>query len=95
MSFSDEIVQKVWEKGYVESHNDPSVWRTDDCRAWMKRDMYENRESEYGWEIDHINPDGGDDLSNLRPLQWKNKMDKVDGKLKCNVTADGVNNSGL
>lgn len=95
MSFSDEKVQKVWEKGHADSNNDSNVWRKDDCTAWMKRSLYGNRESEYGWEVDHINPNGGDDLSNLRPLQWKNNLDKADGKLKCNVTANGVHNSGL
>jgi hypothetical protein len=95
VSFGDEKVQKVWEKGHVESHNDPNVWRTDDCSAWMKRDMYGNRESEYGWEVGRIDPNGGDDLSNLRPLHWKNYLDKTDGELKCSVTADGARNSGV
>jgi hypothetical protein len=95
MSFSDEKVQKVWEKGHVDSNNDPNVWRKDDCTAWMKRSLYGNRESEYGWEIDHINPNGGDELPNLRPLQWKNNLDKGDGPLKCNVTSDNVHNKGL
>jgi hypothetical protein len=95
MSFSDEKVQKVWEKGHVDSNNDPNVWRKDDCTAWMKRSLYGNRELEYGWEIDHIDPNGGDNLSNLRPLQWKNNLDKGDGSLKCNVKASGVHNTGL
>jgi hypothetical protein len=96
MSFSDEKVQKVWEKGHPDSNNDPNVWRKDDCTAWMKRSLHGNRESEYGWEIDHIDPDKGDDLSNLRPLQWKNNLDKADKKrLLCNVKSDGVHNTGL
>ena len=60
-----------------------------------KRYKYGNRESEYGWEIDDINPDGGDGLSNLRPLQWEKKLDKVDGKLNCYVAANGINSLGL
>jgi hypothetical protein len=55
VSFGDEKVQKVWEKGHVESHNDP----------------------------------------NVRPLHWKNYLDKTDGELKCSVTADGARNSGV
>jgi len=34
-----------------------------------------------GWEVDHIRPvshDGGDDLANLQPLQWKNNRCKGD-----------------
>jgi len=58
----------------------------------MKRDDYGNRNSDYGWEIDHIDPDGGDDISNLQQLQWKNNVDKSDGRLKCNVTSSGTKN---
>lgn len=92
MSLSEEKVQKVWEKAETVDGNDPNVWRKDQCGGWIGRNLYGNRESEYGWEVDHINPQGGDDLSNLRPLQWKNNLDKGEGRLKCPVTADGVNN---
>ena len=91
MSFSPDIIQKVWEKGKPVENNDPNVWRKDDCGAWIGRNYYGNRNSQYGWEIDHISPGGPDTLSNLRPLQWQNNVDKSDGRLKCNVTADGTN----
>ena len=38
-------------------------------------------ESERNLEIDHIKPvsqDGGDELSNLQPLQWENNRHKGD-----------------
>ncbi len=82
MTWSDQMVQRVWEKGKVVSDNDKNLWRKDDCDAWIRRNDYGNRNSQYGWEIDHINPGGGDDLSNLRPLQWQNNVDKSDGRLK-------------
>jgi len=72
MPYSEDTVQKVWEKGTVVSNNDPKVWRQDQCKAWMRRALYGNRDYQYGWEIDHIKPEsegGGDELSNLRPLQ--------------------------
>jgi len=96
MNYSDDLVQKVWEKGSAVSNNDPAVWRKDQCEAWIGRQYYGNRDSKYGWEIDHIKPvsDGGrDDLSNLRPLQWENNASKQDGRLTCPVVAVGVHNS--
>lgn len=93
MSFTDEIIQQVWEKGRTVSNNDPNVWRNDECGAWIKRAEYGNRDSQYGWEIDHIDPEGGDELSNLRPLQWENNVATSDtGQLACVVTADGTRN---
>ena len=42
--------------------------------------------------MDRISPGGSDALSNLRTLQWKNNIDKRDGRLKCNVTANRTDN---
>ena len=95
LSFSEEVIQKVWEKGRIVSGNDPNVWRKDDCNAWMRRQDYGNRGSMYGWEIDHIKPvsEGGTDhIDNLRPLQWQNNAHKQDGKLGCAVTASDTEN---
>jgi len=92
MAWTDEMVQAVWEKGQVTQGNDPARWRKDQCAAWIGRAEYGDRNTQYGWEIDHISPGGSDALSNLRPLQWKNNTDKGDGRLKCNVTASGKNN---
>ncbi len=95
MSFTEEQIQKVWEKAYCDKNNDPNVYRKDECGAWMARNEYGNRLSNYGWEIDHINPatgGGGDELSNLRPLMWENKLSKTNGGLVCVIIAeDGMN----
>lgn len=91
MAFTEEQIQKVWEKATVVSNNDPNVYRKDECGAWIAKKQYGNRESSFGWEIDHIKPQskgGGDELSNLRPLQWQNNMSKSDGRLVCVVVAD-------
>lgn len=93
MGFSADMIQKVWQKGRVVSNNDPRFWKKDQCDAWMRRADYGNRDSQYGWEIDHIAPGGPDILSNLRPLHWLNNVDKSDGRLKCNVVANGVDNA--
>lgn len=95
-NFSEDTVQKVWEKAKIITNNDPNIWRQDQCGAWIRRGHYGNRNSEYGWEIDHITPvshGGSDSLYNLRPLQWENNVSRQDGRLTCKVTASGVHNS--
>ncbi|MGB3479728.1 MAG: HNH endonuclease [bacterium] len=92
MAWSTEIINKVWEKAKKVENQDPHKWCKDECGAWIGRSDYGNRNSQYGWEIDHISPDGGDVLSNLRPLQWENNVDKGEGRLKCNVKASSNKN---
>jgi 5-methylcytosine-specific restriction endonuclease McrA len=95
MTYQDDAVQRVWEKATQIPDNDPSVWRQDQCKAWIGKREYGNRKSQYGWEIDHITPksEGGSDvLSNLRPLQWENNASKQAGRLVCVVTSSGGNN---
>jgi hypothetical protein len=89
------MIQDVWEKG-IEVHGyDSKEIRKDQCDAWIIRELYGNRKSLYGWEIDHIKPvlkGGTDDLSNLRPLQWENNANRQDERLICIMTSDeGVN----
>jgi len=92
LSLSEDTVQKGWEKGKIVANYDKDKYRKDQCDAWITRTEYGNRGSLYGWEIDHILPEGGDNLSNLRPLQWKNNVTKSEGRLKCPVTAEGNKN---
>lgn len=95
MNFDNETIQRVWEKGTVVPGYVSARWRKDQCGAWMDFKEYGNRDSEYGWEIDHITPvsrGGQTILSNLRPLQWKNNAARQDGRLSCAVTSVGVHN---
>ncbi len=95
MAFSDEDIQKVWEKGSVVPNYDANVWRKDQCGAWIFRSEHGNRSSVFGWEVDHITPqsnNGTDNLSNLRPLQWENNVRKQDGSLSCPITSSGNTN---
>ena len=92
MAFSEDVKVAVWRKGRVVAGEDSAKWRKDVCDAWIGWSFYGDRDSQYGWEIDHINPNGGDSLFNLRPLQWENNVAKSDGKLVCAVTASGQKN---
>jgi hypothetical protein len=95
MAFSEEIIQKVWNKGTIVSNDYKDELRKDQCSAWINRNQYGNRNSIYGWEIDHITPisnGGGDELSNLRPMQWQNNVHTSDGRLKCSIASDGDKN---
>lgn len=93
MAYSEEIKKKVWSKGQIVFGYDSDKFRKDECGAWMIYEQYgKSRSSIFEWEIDHINPDGGDEISNLRPLQWQNNLEKSDGRLKCKVTSSGNQN---
>ena len=77
-------VQQVWEKGIEVDGYDASQIRKDACGAFIVRTHYKNRDSDYGWEIDHVYPEsrGGDDrLENLRPMQWENN-EIIQSKIK-------------
>ena len=87
MTFSDQDKSDVWKKGEEIPGKDPDNIRKDACGSEINREDYGNRDSDQGWEIDHIKPDGGDDISNLRPMQWKNNVDKSDGNSNCGCSS--------
>ena len=94
-NFSEETKLAVWKKATPVNEYDSARWRKDQCGAWIGWNEYGDRHSDYGWEIDHITPQskgGTDILSNLRPLHWKNNIEKLDGRLSCKVKADGNKN---
>ena len=79
----ESIPDDVWEKAEkIPNPNlDASKWRKDYAGAWICHDSYGDRNSDYGWEIDHRKPvakGGTDDLNNLDPLQWDNNLTKGD-----------------
>lgn len=73
---------QVWTKAhYQDPENERQGFRKDDMGNWIHRDHYGKRDSDYGWEIDHIYPSslgGHDGLSNVRPLHWRANCAKSD-----------------
>jgi 5-methylcytosine-specific restriction endonuclease McrA len=80
-SWSEPVKLAVWQKARKIPDYQEHLWRYDKCGNPMKWTEYGNRNSQHGWEIDHIMPvahGGGDDLPNLQPLYWQNNASKGD-----------------
>ena len=80
-SWTEQEKRAVWQKGSIIEGYDSSLWRRDTCGHAMKYTEHGNRNSDYGWEIDHIKAvaNGGDDnINNLQPLYWGNNSSKGD-----------------
>jgi hypothetical protein len=95
MIYTEEVIQLTWEKGTCVGDNDSSIWRKDECGAWIQRSMYGDRTSPYGWEIDSTNPIDPEQISNLQPLHWKNSIGRGTGNLICRITANGIDNKEI
>lgn len=95
--FTDNEIERVWEKASIIENNNPNKFRKDYAGAWIKRSDYGNTKSEYGWEIDHIRPlaaDGTYDDSNLLPTHWRNNRSKGDNypTWETAISSEGVKN---
>jgi 5-methylcytosine-specific restriction endonuclease McrA len=69
------VRQIAWGSAKIIPGYDQAQWRWDDYGSVMKWSEYGNRDSEFGWEIDHRVPSaagGSDAFSNLRALNWRN-----------------------
>lgn len=98
--FDESIINSVWEKAQKVDNFDPNQFRKDACGAWIIRNHYGQRNSIYGWEIDHVYPQslgGGDDEVNLRAMQWENNQSKGEDypDYKVVVQSDGNKNVHL
>jgi len=80
-SWSEQTKLLVWQKGIIVDGFDPRVVRKDKCGFIMKYSEHGNRNSDKGWEIDHIKAvanGGTDEMYNLQPLHWRNNSAKGD-----------------
>jgi hypothetical protein len=81
ISWSESIQKAVWRKGTTIPNYSAELWRLDTCGKIMHFPEHGNRQSNFGWEIDHIIPVAGggtDALDNLQPLNWHNNAQKGD-----------------
>lgn len=86
-AINEDLRDIVWQsartvKGYAHSRI-----RQDACGAWIAYDDFNNYESMFGWEIDHIYPvlkleqlgvskELWDNPLNIRAFHWKNNRSK-------------------
>jgi len=81
--FSKPSPETVWQKARVVDYASAlNGYRMDRYGNWIHFKEYGNRNSRYGWEMDH-NPipksSGGLDIyDNLEPVYWKANVQKSD-----------------
>ncbi len=88
MELTEEIKREIWNKGIVDDKYPSEKVRKDACGAFILYEDFGDRNSIFGWEIDHIYPASKlkqkqdvsaeqiDNLRNLRPLNWRNNASK-------------------
>jgi len=102
---TDELKLEIWSKATFVAGYDPDVIRKDACGAWIIFDKYGDKDSIFGWVIDHIYPANKlrernipieciDNSLNLRPLNWLNDKSKKDDYpiYHAAVVSEGVKN---
>jgi len=80
MTYTDNIINAVWEKAKVVDGMDSAMYRLDAANTLIMRAKY-GMDNPYGWVIDHVYPrklGGGDELVNLRAMHIKNNNSKSD-----------------
>lgn len=88
MEYSEQLIQQVWEKGRGSGDVDTSLWREDECGAWISRPDYGKADSDFGWKIVNVTPGAPHTLENLRPFHHRNGYDVASRQAKRHVTAD-------
>lgn len=69
----------AWQRATPIIGYDANIWRRDDYGWTIRWSDHGDRQSEFGWEIDHVVPlsrGGADTFSNLRALHWRNNASR-------------------
>ena len=77
-NYSEGRLKEIWNKGHVISNKDKELYRKDDCGNEIYWSSY-GKQSDMGWEVDHIKPEskeGSNNLRNLRPLHHEENARK-------------------
>ena len=88
-TWTEEAKRLIWNKAPLMNPSSSDSLRLDSCNALMDWYDYGNRDSDYGWEIDHVIPEKIlqennvpqeliDHIDNLRPMHWRNNIKKGD-----------------
>jgi hypothetical protein len=91
--YDREVVDYAWNLAQKVPGNDCDLWRKDEHGAWINRQEYANRKSQFGWEIfDPTEAGKGYGLASLRPMQWQNYLEAMAFGDGLRVTAEGLHN---
>ncbi|MCH7751164.1 MAG: HNH endonuclease [Planctomycetes bacterium] len=77
---SKKKIEEAWDKAKPIRSKNPDTWRKDKFDNKIRHGSY-GTEGEFGWELDHKNPQskgGSDKPQNIQPLHWEENRKKSD-----------------
>lgn len=77
---TNKQIEEAWDKAHRVRGKNPELYRKDDFGNIMYKPSY-GKQSNMGWEVDHIHPKakgGTDSLRNLQAVQWEENRRKSD-----------------
>jgi|WetSurMetagenome_2_1015567.scaffolds.fasta_scaffold343111_2 hypothetical protein len=98
MEYSEEMIEKVWEKAKVVNGVSPDSYRKDEFGAWIRRCRYNDKSYplSFGWVIISDSEESNNkkgEIEKLRPLQWQNALSFRNIKDTYFISAEGFYNN--